>query len=75
MIEEIARLSTEQEEAVRHYEQTDPNDLHAAFHHAFALERAGRAAEAKALFRRIAEDNFNSPNLAAVKAEAKKRAS
>jgi tetratricopeptide (TPR) repeat protein len=69
-----ALLEGNAEEAVRHYDQTDPNDLHAAFHHAMALEAANRVPEARQLYARIAEDNFNSPGLAAVKAEAKRRA-
>lgn len=60
--------------AVTHFEQADPNDLYVTYHHALALEGARRTTEARQLFRRVAENNFNSPGLALTKREAARRA-
>ena len=60
--------------AVAHFAQADPNDLYVTYHHALALEGAGRTAEARELFRRVAENNFNSPGLALTKRDAARRA-
>lgn len=57
------------DEAIQHYEQTDPDDIYASYGHAMALEGAGRTDEANALYTKIAEWRFNDPDLALVRAE------
>jgi tetratricopeptide (TPR) repeat protein len=58
------------EEAIAHFEQADPDDVYAWYYRATALEAAGRADEAKALFGQVATNNFNSPELALVRSDA-----
>jgi len=60
--------------AVPHFEAADPNDTYAAYHHALALAGAGRAAEARALFQRVAADRFNNAGVALVRKDAAARA-
>lgn len=60
--------------AANHFAQADPNDIYVAYHRGLALEGAGRPAEAKAFFRRVAGYNFNGSDTALVKKEAAKRA-
>lgn len=67
----FVRLQQENyEEAVRHHEQANPDDIYAVYHHAMALEGAGRNEEANALYRKVADWRFNSPGLALVRADA-----
>jgi len=61
--------------AVAHFAQADPNDIYTTYNHALALEGAGRTAEARALFRRVAETNFSDAGLALVKRDAARKAS
>ncbi len=63
------------EEAVTHYEQTNRNDIYANYHHALALEGAGRTEEAQELFTKVANWNFNTVGLALVRKDAEERAS
>jgi len=58
------------DEAVHHYEQADPDDIYAAYHHALALEAAGRVDEASALYEKVAGSRFNAPGLALVRSDA-----
>lgn len=67
-------LQRNYQSAADHFTQADPNNIYATYNHALALEGAGRAAEARALFRRVAETNFNSPGLALVKRDAARKA-
>jgi tetratricopeptide (TPR) repeat protein len=60
--------------AIGHLEQADPNDVYVTFVRAVALERAGRTGEAQALYKRVAETNFNSTGLALTKREAARKA-
>lgn len=60
--------------AIPHLEQGDPNDIYVTFVRAVALERAGRSAESQALYKRVAETNFNSAGLALTKREAARKA-
>lgn len=70
-----ALLQQDYETAVAEYEQTSPNNLYAAYHHALALEGLGRADEAREIFARVGSNNFNGPGLALVKRDARSRAS
>lgn len=63
------------EEAIGHLEQANPDDLHAVFLHAQALEGAGQAEKANQLYTKIAEWRFNDPDLALVRAEAMEKVS
>lgn len=54
--------------------QTNPNDIYMQYQRALALDGAGRSAEAKAIYRKIARYNFNSVGVALVRADAIKRA-
>jgi tetratricopeptide (TPR) repeat protein len=58
------------DEAIGHFEQANPNDPYVMYYHALALEGAGRAADAKPLFQKVAGYNFNSAGLALVRADA-----
>ncbi|MGQ0815483.1 MAG: tetratricopeptide repeat protein [Gemmatimonadota bacterium] len=58
------------EEAVREFEQGSPNNIFTNYHHALALEGAGRAAEAQKLFDKVANFYFNNELLAMVHADA-----
>ena len=59
--------------AADHLAQANPNDVYLMYERALALDGAGRSAEAQAQFRKVALFNFNSPDVAFVHAEAKKR--
>ncbi|MEO8193989.1 MAG: hypothetical protein ABI681_09060 [Gemmatimonadales bacterium] len=59
--------------AAAHFEHANPNDIYIAYYHALALEGAGRKAEARVLFKRVAETNFNGSGLALVKKDAARR--
>jgi hypothetical protein len=48
--------------------------VYAWYYRATALEAAGRADEAKALFGQVATNNFNSPELALVRSDAAAKA-
>ena len=61
------------DEAITHYEQSNPDDIYAVYHHALALEGAGRTAEANELFAKVADWRFNSPGLALVRADASEK--
>ena len=60
-------------DAETHFAQANPNDMYVVYERALALEGAGRRAEAKALFRKIARFNFNAASVAVVRADAVKR--
>jgi len=62
-------------EAAAHFEQASPDNIYVNYHHALALEGAGREEEAQALFQKVANWNFNSAALALVRADAIARAS
>jgi tetratricopeptide (TPR) repeat protein len=61
-------------EALAHFDKASPNDVYIKYHRALALEGAGRLAEAKRLFREVADFNFSSANEALGRADARKRA-
>lgn len=54
--------------------QASPNNMFIAYERALALDGAGKKAEAKALFRKVAQFNFNSADEAATRSDAVKRA-
>lgn len=60
--------------AADHYAEANQDDLYLWYYRGLALEGAGRKAEAKELFKRAAGWNFNGPNTALVKNDARKRA-
>jgi tetratricopeptide (TPR) repeat protein len=53
--------------------QANPNDIYILYERALALDGAGKKAEAKAIFRKIARFNFNSAGEALSRADAVKR--
>lgn len=57
-------------EAAGHFEQAPPNDIYLDYHHALALEGAGRTEEARRLFEKVANWRFNALGLALVRSEA-----
>jgi Flp pilus assembly protein TadD len=59
--------------AASHLAQANPNDVYLLYERAVALDGAGQSAEAKALFRKVSQYNFNSPDVAFVRREAAKR--
>lgn len=61
------------EESANHYAQGDPDDIYATYHHALALEGAGRTEEAQALFEKVANWRFNALGLALTRDEARKK--
>lgn len=60
--------------AAGHFAQANPNDIYSVYHRGLALEGAGRSAEAKPFFKRVAGWNFNGPETALVKKDAARRA-
>ena len=60
--------------AAGHFSEANPDDIYVTYHRALALEGAGRTAEAKELFRRVAAWNFNGSDTALVKREAARKA-
>ncbi len=65
-----AQLEGKHAEAVSHYERTDPNNVYATYHRALALEALGRTEEAKEIYRRVANFNFNDAGVALVRKDA-----
>jgi Flp pilus assembly protein TadD len=53
--------------------QANQNDMFVVYERALALDGAGKTAEAKALFRKIARYNFSGPAQAVARADAAKR--
>lgn len=70
----IALRQGEFAKAVKHYEQANPGFMYSRYHLALALEGAGEAERAQALFREVGEWNFNSVGFALVRREALSRA-
>jgi tetratricopeptide (TPR) repeat protein len=62
------------EQSASHFEQSDLMKPYVKYHLALAQEGAGRTEEAKALFREVAEYNFNSVDFALVRRDALERA-
>jgi tetratricopeptide (TPR) repeat protein len=62
------------DEAVGHFEQADEDDIYVNYYHARALEGAGQSAEAKRLYEKVADWNFNSAELALVRKDAAAKA-
>jgi tetratricopeptide (TPR) repeat protein len=60
--------------AAGHFAEANPDDIYVAYHRGLALEGAGRTAEAKQLFRRVAGWNFNGSDTALTKKDAARRA-
>jgi len=66
----IELLQNRPAEAAAHFEHADPNDIYVAYQHAVALAAAGRNADAKPLFQRVAEYHFNNAGIALVQKDA-----
>ena len=60
--------------AAAHLAEGNPNDPMVTFRRAQALEGVGKSAEAKALYKRVATNNFNGVGVALTKKEAARRA-
>lgn len=58
--------------AADHLAAANPNDPYLMYEHAVALDGAGRSADAKALFKQIAQYNFNAPTVPVARREAAK---
>jgi tetratricopeptide (TPR) repeat protein len=65
-----AQLEGKHAKAVSHYERSDPNNVYVTYHRALALEALGRTEEAKEIYRRVANFNFNDPAVALVRKDA-----
>lgn len=61
-------------EALTHFADADPNNVYLAYHHAQALEGAGRASEAKAMYKKVASYAFNNAGIALVRTDAMQKA-
>lgn len=59
--------------AASHLAQANPNDVYLMYERAVALDGAGQSSEARALFKKISQWNFNSPDVAFARAAAAKR--
>jgi len=70
----IALFQKHYDVAVKEFEQGDPDNIYQKYERALALEGAGRAAEAKALFKEVANYNFNAPGYGLVRGDAVARA-
>ncbi len=66
----ISLLQGNYAEAVGHYEQGNPNNLYTQYHLALAHEGGDNTEQAKQLFGKIADNNFNSVGFALVRQEA-----
>ena len=66
----ISLLQGNYAEAVGHYEQGNPNNLYTQYHLALAYEGVDNTEQAKQLFGKIADNNFNSVGFALVRQEA-----
>ena len=58
------------DDAVKEFEQGDPDNPYQKYHRALALEGAGRTAEAKTVFKQVAGYNFNQAGYAVVRSDA-----
>ncbi|HEU4642065.1 MAG TPA: hypothetical protein VFS44_06375 [Gemmatimonadaceae bacterium] len=70
----IALMQKHYDAALAHFAKADPNDIYVTYHRALALEGAGRTADAKKLFRQVANYNFSSATYAVVRRDAIERA-
>jgi tetratricopeptide (TPR) repeat protein len=70
----VALQQKHYDEALSHFDKANQNDVYVTYHRALALEGAGRTDEAKALFREVANYNFNTTGNALVRQDAIKRA-
>jgi len=59
--------------AASHLERANPNDVYLMYERGVALDGAGQKSEAKALFRKVSQFNFNSPDVAFARREAAKQ--
>ena len=66
----IALLQDQPEQAIEHLEQSDLGVMYVKYHLALAAEAAGQDERAKALFKEVAEWNFNSVGYALVRQDA-----
>jgi tetratricopeptide (TPR) repeat protein len=66
----VSWLQGDYDEAIAHYEQANPNDPYVMYWHAMALDGAGNTEQAQALFRKVANYNFNNAGLALVRKDA-----
>jgi tetratricopeptide (TPR) repeat protein len=71
----IALYQGNAQEAAAHFAQGNLQDPYIKYHYAIALEGAGQADRAKALFRELAVYNFNSLGYALIRKEAQQMAS
>lgn len=67
-------LEGKHESAAGHFAEANPDNVSVVYHRALALEGAGRSAEARELFRRVAAWNFNNADVALLKKEAARKA-
>jgi tetratricopeptide (TPR) repeat protein len=70
----IALFQKHYDEAIKEFLQGDPDNIYLKYQRALALEGAGRAAEAKTLFKEVANYNFNTSGTALVRGDALARA-
>lgn len=61
--------------AVEHYRKANLNVMYTKYHLALALDGAGKSDEAKAIFKEVADWNFNSVGYALVRKDCRKRVS
>lgn len=66
----VALFQKRYNDAIAEFNQADPDNVYLRYHRALALEGAGRTAEAKALFRDVANYNFNVPGYGLVRKDA-----
>ena len=66
----IHLLEKNYEYAIEHLRQADQSNIYVKYHLALALEGAGNTAEAKKLFKEVADYNFNSVYYAVVRYDA-----
>ena len=59
--------------AASHLAQANPNDVYLMYERAVALDGANETSEANALFKKVSQWNFNSPDAAFARREAAKR--
>jgi hypothetical protein len=66
----VALFEKRYADAIKEFDQGDPDSIYQKYHRALALEGAGRTDEAKKAFREVAVFNFNNVGFALVRNDA-----
>jgi tetratricopeptide (TPR) repeat protein len=70
----VALFEKRYQDAIKEFEQGDPDSIYQKYHRGLALEGAGRTEEAKKVFQEVAIFNFNNVGFSLVRKDAMARA-